>query len=100
MGTQVTCFEQVTGSDPMLIDHGSSYASYDATEYKQYTKTATLIFGTADTQTIWSKTLNDEEAIIVTAWISFKQATTARRGMYAVRALVYRDGGGVRDYTR
>jgi hypothetical protein len=94
MGTQVTCFEQVTGSDPMLIDHGNSYASYDATEYKQYTKTATLIFGTADTQTIWSKTLNDEEAIIVTAWISFKQATTARRGMYAVRALVYRDGGG------
>jgi hypothetical protein len=92
--SQVTCQEIITGSSPRIINHGANSATYDSTAYKDYSDTAVLLFATADTQTIWSKTLNDEESIAVTAWISVKNEVTAERGMYAVRAYAYRDGGG------
>jgi hypothetical protein len=61
--------------------------------YASYVDFATLNFATADTQTLWSYTLVDEESIYIRAYVQVKQANTSGRAMYAKAAYVYRDGG-------
>ena len=53
-----------------------------------------LNFATADTQTLWSYTMADEETIVVRAYVNGTQLGTTVFGFYGKTAMANRNGGG------